>query len=293
MFGSLVHSSLARASPSLKPEKKPYAALVTGNYHPLPNGSVVDIKVPYHDAHNLGISDYFSALGYILAHLGGPESNLSFVHLLQLLSQYAAWCRLSASALRVNPPTVVQLLWVCSPQYRFGGTHVEAKDGLFCLSSSVSPGKGDGLKEVRNVRVRELLAVWPDFSLLSPTPVQQAHAESGLIKSVDSSAELFGTPWGHCGESVSFAASSMHRTMKAGVPMGTLALSVKAMTSKIAGTNIVPAQAIQQLTRLSDIVEVFRTSGALRPMCLNCQYLSSGRIEDYAYKLAGSQLLQV
>ncbi len=55
------------------------------------------------------------------------------------------------------------------------------------------------------------------------------------------------------------------------------------MTSMIPGTNIVPVQVIPHLNHMSDIVEVLRVSGSLRPMCLNCQHLAKGRVDDYAH----------
>lgn len=77
--------------------------------------------------------------------------------------------------------------------------------------------------------------------------------------------------------------------IRARVPMGTLALGVKAMTSPIPGTSIVPVEVISNLHHLSDIIEILRISGALRPMCLNCQYLNHvalGHIEDYAHRFS-------
>lgn len=75
----------------------------------------------------------------------------------------------------------------------------------------------------------------------------------------------------------------------AGVSMGTLALGVKAMTSAIPGTNTIPVQVIPNLHHMSDIIEVLQISGALRPMCLNCRYLSnvaSGRVVDFAHRFS-------
>lgn len=82
----------------------------------------------------------------------------------------------------------------------------------------------------------------------------------------------------------------MYKMILSGVPLGTLALSVKAMTSPIPGTSTIPVEVIPNLHHLNDIIEVLRTSGAMRPMCLNCQYLSSivsARIDDYAHRLSG------
>lgn len=76
-----------------------------------------------------------------------------------------------------------------------------------------------------------------------------------------------------------------------GVPLGTLALSVKAMTSAIPGTNLVPVEVIPRLHHINDIIEILRISGAMRSMCLNCQYLrnvASGRVEDYAHRFSSS-----
>ena len=79
----------------------------------------------------------------------------------------------------------------------------------------------------------------------------------------------------------------MHRSLHSRIPLGTLALGVKAMTSPIAGTvsSLSPVDAILNLDRMEDIIEVLRVSGSLRPMCLNCQYLTKSadaKIEDYA-----------
>lgn len=76
-------------------------------------------------------------------------------------------------------------------------------EGSFSLASSVAAGKGDGREVIREERIKILEDVW-SHPLVYPTPVQQEHANSDALKVVDPSAELFGTPWGHCGESVSF-----------------------------------------------------------------------------------------
>lgn len=229
--------------------------------------SLSSVHVKYHDYPNLSITDFFSGLGYVLAHVHPYQSSHDLKSLTQLLCQYSEWCRSSATLLEVNPPTVVQLLW-------------SVKCRRFSLASSVAAGKGEGREEVREERVKSLEAVWPD-QLTNPTPVQQQHALAGTHKVVDSSTELFGTPWGHCGESISFA--SLFETIHNASPLATLALSVKSMTSTIPGTNVVPVQVIPYLNRLSDIVEVLQVSGSLRPMCLNCQYLAKGRVNDYAH----------
>ncbi|KAK0236796.1 hypothetical protein EDD85DRAFT_587691 [Armillaria nabsnona] len=229
--------------------------------------SLSTVHVKYHDYPNLAIPDFFSGLGYVLAHVHSCQPSPDLKFLTQLLSQYSEWCRISAALLEVNPPTVVQLLW-------------SMKCRRFSLASSVAAGKGDGRDEVREERVKSLEAVWPD-PLTKPTPMQQQHALAGTYKVVDSSTEIFGTPWGHCGESISFA--SLFETIHKASPLATLALSVKSMTSMIPGTNIVPVQVIPHLNRMSDIIEVLRVSGSLRPMCLNCQHLAKGRVDDYAH----------
>jgi hypothetical protein len=130
---------------------------------------------------------------------------LNFVDLLHLLSNYAEWCRVSAGILNVNTPTVVQLLWVMSPSFRFPFSLPGASyEGRFSLASSVAAGKGDGREDVREERIRTLESVW-GHPLPYPTPVQTEHANSDSILAVTPSAELFGTPWGHCGESITFA----------------------------------------------------------------------------------------
>ncbi|ESK96754.1 hypothetical protein Moror_6684 [Moniliophthora roreri MCA 2997] len=231
------------------------------------SGRVHTVKVPFHDYENMDISDYFSGLGYFLTHLD-PRC-LSFTHLVKLLSQYAEWCRVSSVVLNVNTPTVVQLLSDAS--------------GRYSLAASVSAGKGGGREDVREERIKTLEAVWPR-PLIYPTPVQQAHANAGIGYG-EPSAEMFGTPWGHCGETLSFA--SMFKTMHRGQPLGTLALGVKPMNSIVPGTNMIPVYAIQELTNLKDIVQVLRVSGAMRSMCLNCVYLTKGAtIEDYAVTFA-------
>ena len=115
---------------------------------------------------------------------------LSFTQLVKLLSQYAEWCRVSAVVLNVNTPTVVQLLR-------------DTSSGQYSLAASVSAGKGGGREDVREERIKTLEAVW-SHPLIYPTPVQQAHADAGIGYG-EPSAELFGTPWGHCGETMSFA----------------------------------------------------------------------------------------
>ncbi|KAK0463098.1 uncharacterized protein EV420DRAFT_1265093, partial [Desarmillaria tabescens] len=229
--------------------------------------SLSTVHVQYHDHSNLAIPDFFSGLGYVLAHFHPCQSSHDLKSLTQLLSQYSEWCRISATLLEVNPPTVVQLLW-------------SIKGRRFSFASSVSAGKGDGRDEIREERVKSLEAVWPE-PLMTPTPVQQQHALAGTYKVVDSSTEIFGTPWGHCGESLSFA--SLFEAIHNASPLATLALSVKSMNSMIPGTNIVPVQVIPHLNRMCDIVEVLRVSGSLRPMCLNCQHLAKGRVDDYAH----------
>ncbi|KAL0577612.1 hypothetical protein V5O48_004373 [Marasmius crinis-equi] len=221
----------------------------------------------------MGISDYFSGLGYFLTHLAPPTTALSLAELIRLLSRYAEWCRISSSVLNVNPPTVVQLLR-------------DTSANRFSLGASVSAGKGDGKDEVREERIKVLGNVWSG-SLIYPTPVQRAHAENGIPGL--SSTELFGTPWGHCGETVTF--SSLYKTIRTGHAIGTLALAVKPMTSIITGTDTIPVYAVENLVKLNDIVEVLRVAGAMRPMCLNCLYLinsAGGKLEDYAVTFAGS-----
>ncbi|KAG7087630.1 hypothetical protein E1B28_013578 [Marasmius oreades] len=216
----------------------------------------------------MGISDYFSGLGYFLTHLTVTPQPTSITELIRLLSRYAEWSRVSASVLNVNTPTVVQVLRDVT-SYRFS------------LAASVSPGKGEGQEDVREERIKVLENVWSP-PLIYPTPVQRAHAESG-ISPTESSAELFGTPWGHCGETIAFA--SLYKTIHMGHSIGTLALAVKPMTSFIPGTATVPVQTIETLWHLNDVVEVLRVAGAMRPMCLNCLYLmnsAGGNAEDYA-----------
>jgi hypothetical protein len=85
---------------------------------------------------------------------------------------------------------------------------------------------------------------------------------------------------------------SLHKSVHFGVPMGALALSVKSLTSTIPGTSLIPAETILGLDRISDILEVLKIAGAMRPMCLNCQHLrslSGGFIDDYAIRLSGPQ----
>ncbi|KAL1708236.1 hypothetical protein EV121DRAFT_197536, partial [Schizophyllum commune] len=249
-------------------------------------GSVHPVHSQYHDNADLHITDYFSGLGYLLAHQESRPHDL--VELIQLLSIYSQLCRTSARFLNVNPPTVVQLLWETKPR-PVHAHHLSCTTlGRFSLASSVAPGKGDGREEVRAERVRILGRVWPPV-FDSPTPVQKAHAEAGVCYAFPSE-ELFGTPWGHCGESVTFA--SMYKSMQSRVPLGTLALSVKTMTSSMPGVGVTPAETIMKLHRLQDIVEVLRVSGALRPMCLNCQHLSDSvgaRLEDYACLFASQR----
>lgn len=157
--------------------------------------------------------------------------------------------------------------------------------GSFSLASSVSAGKGNGKDEIRRERIKTLQSVWP-HSLIRPTPVQRAHAKL-KTDAIDLSEELFGIAWGHCGESITFA--SMHRKLQSGTSMGTLALGVKAMTSRIPGTDLIPTQVIPKLQNVGDVVQILRISGALRPMCLNCQYLNAtalGRTVDFARKFS-------
>ncbi|KAJ7581337.1 hypothetical protein C8J56DRAFT_262664 [Mycena floridula] len=251
------------------------------HYTSNPDSSVATIPVRYHDHSSLPMVDYFSAIGYVLAQTTSPETNL-----VALLSKYAEWCRVSAARLAVNPPTVVQALWVLDDKSKFS------------LAASVSAGKELGSERVRMERIKTLQDVWNPHQLVNPTPVQLKHAEAAKTI-VEPSAELFGTPWGHCGEAVSFA--SMHRHIKARVPMGTLALGVKAMTSIVPGTDVVPVEAVEALANRnhtssstqalfnSDIIEILRVSGALRPMCLNCRWLmqvAKGNIVDYGAELA-------
>ncbi|KAL0065475.1 hypothetical protein AAF712_007539 [Marasmius tenuissimus] len=220
----------------------------------------------------MGISDYFSGLGYFLTHLVPPSTAHSLAELVKLVSQYAEWCRISAAVLNVNTPTVVQLLR-------------DSSASRFSLAASVSAGKGRGRDEVREERIKVLGRVWSE-PLIHPTPVQRAHAANGVPGL--SSTELFGTPWGHCGETVTFP--SLYKTIHMGQSIKTLALSVKPMTSSIPGTATIPVYAIEDLANLNDMVEVLRVSGAMRPMCLNCSYLMSiagGRIEDYAVTFSG------
>ncbi|TRM64669.1 hypothetical protein BD626DRAFT_428986 [Schizophyllum amplum] len=240
-------------------------------------GALHSVQTQYNDHEKLSITDYFSGLGYLLAHQQDNRSDL--IHLIKLTSIYAQWCRASARSLCVNPPTVVQLLWETQPNY--GDSTSNRAPGRFSLSSSVVPGKGDGREAIRRMRVHVLSKIWPSI-FDNPTPVQKAHAEAGVSYAYPTE-ELFGTPWGHCGESITFA--SMYTTMQAHVPLGTLALSVKTMTSTIPGVGVSPAEAIMHLHRLQDVVEVLRAAGAMRPMCLNCQHLAdsvSARVEDYA-----------
>lgn len=246
-----------------------------------------------------------SVTGYLLTHLGPTETPLNFTQLLKLLSTYAEWCRTSSYILQVNPPTVVQMLFVLSPTFhRVGHPSIHASPlGRFALTSSVAAGKGDGREDVRAHRVN-ILETLLSRRLPSPTPVQRQHANSDLIKVVHPSAELFGTPWGHCGESISFAACasfslssssvlisshSMHKSLHTGIPLGTLALSVKAMNTVVPGTSVIPVDAIPNLHHIEDIVEVLRISGAMRPMCLNCLHMrdmTGASIDDYAVRLA-------
>lgn len=94
------------------------------------------------------------------------------------------------------------MLWTLSDHFHYGFGHLEG--GFFSFASSVAAGKGNGREEIREERVRYLESIWP-FPLLRPTPVQREHANSDVLKALDPSAELFGTPWGHCGESITFA----------------------------------------------------------------------------------------
>ncbi|KAE9387036.1 hypothetical protein BT96DRAFT_968273 [Gymnopus androsaceus JB14] len=256
-----------------------------------PYGKVHSVRVPFHEHKEMEISDYFSALGYVLTY---TTATASFTQLLHRLSQYAEWCRVSSAVLETNTPTVVQMLFqvpsepdlIANARYGYGPSKLK-----FSLASSVSAGKGGGREDVRENRIRTLESVW-SHPLVYPTPVQQAHASAGIGferngSRVEPSAELFGTPWGHCGEGVSFP--SMHQSISLGRPLGTLALSVKAMTCVIPGTDTIPVCAIPALTSLTDIVEILKVAGAMRPMCLNCLYLrntAGGSIQDHAVKFS-------
>ncbi|KAF9264532.1 hypothetical protein L218DRAFT_900332 [Marasmius fiardii PR-910] len=231
-------------------------------------GGAHTVQVPFHDHEALGISDYFSGLGYFLTHLTPQTTAASLPELIRLLSRYAEWCRVSASVLNVNTPTVVQLLSNV-PRNRFS------------LAASVSAGKGEGQEDVREERIKVLESVWSN-GLIYPTPVQRAHAESGICP-IEPTAELFGTPWGHCGETVTFA--SLYKSIHMGDRIGTLALAVKPMTCIIPGSRTVPVYSMETLEHLNDMVELLRVAGAMRPMCLNCVYLmddAGGKAEDYA-----------
>ena len=131
-----------------------------------------------------------SSAGHVLAHSNCAPHPPTLLSLIQRQAIYAEWCRVSARALAVNPPTVVQSLFTTT----FPGA-------LYSFAASVSAGKGEGSAAVRHERVKALREVWP-HSLPVPTPVQRMHAYSA---GVEPSAELFGTPWGHCGETVTFA----------------------------------------------------------------------------------------
>ncbi len=140
--------------------------------------------------------------GYLLTHIT-PIS--TFTQLIHRLSQYAEWCRASSAVLNVNTPTVVQMLFdspsSLNTQYGRG-----LGLGRFSLASSVSAGKGEGREAVRETRIQTLEAVWP-HPLLYPTPVQRVHASAGVgfqRDGLEPTAELFGTPWGHCGEGITF-----------------------------------------------------------------------------------------
>ncbi|KAL1738327.1 hypothetical protein HDZ31DRAFT_78452 [Schizophyllum fasciatum] len=258
------------------------------HYVPGMHESVHSLRVPYHDHEELHVADFFSGLGYLLAYQGSQMRSLS--ELLQLLSIYSQFCRNAARFMYLNPPTVVQLLW--ETQSRNSAHAINLVSRRFSLASSVIPGKGGGREDVREQRVQALQQVWSPV-LRNPTPVQKAHAEAGISYAYPTE-ELFGTPWGHCSESVTFA--SMHKTMQSRVPLGTLALSVKSMTSPMPGVSTTPVEAIFQLQRLQDMVEVLLASGALRPMCLNCQHLSdsvSARIEDFACLFASRRLATI
>ncbi|KAJ4481129.1 hypothetical protein J3R30DRAFT_3464529 [Lentinula aciculospora] len=257
------------------------------------DGQPRSVRVPFHEHREMEISDYFSALGYILTH---ATTTASFTQLIHLLSCYAEWCRVSSSILDINTPTVVQMLLddpsssEC-PSFRTMAQYGHRNKLRFSFASSVSAGKGECREDVRQSRVSALQSVWR-HPLLYPTPVQRAHAATGIgyeDSSIESSAELFGTPWGHCGESVSFP--SMHHSITSGRPLSTLALSVKAMTCVIPGTDTIPVYTIPLLTNLTDVVEVLKVAGALRPMCLNCIYLRNtarGCIQDLAITFSAS-----
>ncbi|KAJ3727287.1 hypothetical protein DFJ43DRAFT_1086004 [Lentinula guzmanii] len=258
-----------------------------------PGGKVHSVRVPFHEHKEMEISDYFSALGYVLTY---STRTASFIQLIHLLSHYAEWCRVSSFVLGINTPTVVQMLFDDPPSSKLTPFHTLAHHGYgnkfkFSLASSISAGKGEGREDVRSSRISALQSVWPHH-LIHPTPVQRAHASAGIgygRSSIETSAELFGTPWGHCGESVSFP--SMHQSITSGHPLGTLALSVKAMNCVIPGTNTIPVQTIPFLTSITDIIELLKVAGALRPMCLNCLYLRNnarGCIQDYATKYSVS-----
>ncbi|KAJ3715729.1 hypothetical protein C8R42DRAFT_212935 [Lentinula raphanica] len=253
------------------------------------DGTVHSVRVPFHEHKEMDISDYFSALGYILTH---STATASFTQLIRLLSCYAEWCRVSSFVLGINTPTVVQMLFDEPPSFQNTLTRYGHANTLkFSLASSVSAGKGEGREDVRESRVSSLQSVWP-HSLVYPTPVQRAHASAGIgygRSSIEPSAELFGTPWGHCGESVSFP--SMHQSITSGRPLGTLALSVKAMNCVIPGTDITPVYAMPFLISITDVIDMLKVAGALRPMCLNCLYLrnnAGGCINDHAIKYAMS-----
>ncbi|THV02661.1 hypothetical protein K435DRAFT_749058 [Dendrothele bispora CBS 962.96] len=252
-------------------------------------GNLCTVQLPFHECPGLSIADYFSALGYLLTHI---YNQLTFVELIQLLGQYAEWCRVSASVLSVNPPTVVQVLFDSRLDWpRDFETLGASKIARFSLASSVSAGKGDGREDIRDQRTKAVQAFW-SHPLIQPTPVQRAHVMAGIgfsNRALEPSAELFGTPWGHCGESVSFP--SLYKSMHTGRPLGTLALSVKAMTTAIPGTSTIPVYAMQSLTHFSDIIELLRVSGSMRTMCLNCLYLRDGagaKVEDYAARFSSS-----
>lgn len=129
-------------------------------------------------------------LGYILS----PQPHgLSFAHPIQLLTLYAKLCKLSSSLIDTRPPTIVQLLW----------HHSHPLPSLIALGSSIG-GQGGPIslthpEAVRRSKASLLDSLWT-HALQHPSPLQRMQSD-----------DVHSTPWerskwGHCAETVPFAA---------------------------------------------------------------------------------------
>ncbi|KII95181.1 hypothetical protein PLICRDRAFT_34017 [Plicaturopsis crispa FD-325 SS-3] len=274
-----------------------------------PNNTVTisTVGVPFHEHANMPITDFFSALGWMLSIARLDTQALTSSNIVHLLATYARICRLAGRALNDRPPTAVQMLWTSNPPRRLFWPRAEEAPPISGLPSppsgqlldvtshhphkhhpspariSVAPSirsTGVLLKSVvQKARFEVLDRLWK-AALLDPTPEQLRHfalarSQGGVPNRSPLTGLSQGILFGHCSESITFP--SLHESIANGVPLGSLAIRTRGFDRPAEHPFIEDDDFYGRLMAAKDhpddVQHILREEDIALPMCANCQHL--------------------